>query len=148
LTVIRDAAAADGAQWRRLWRAYNAFYGTTLQEAVTAQTWRRILDPGSPIFARLAEREGRVVGCAVAVLHEGTWTTEPACYLEDLFVDPAARGCGVGRALIDDLLERARRRGWSRLYWHTEANNTAARHLYDKYVPADNFVRYRIILRS
>ena len=39
-----------------------------------------------------------------------------------------------------------RDRGWSRLYWHTRASNEAARRLYDKFVNADDFVRYRMIL--
>ena len=69
-----------------------------------------------------------------------------ACYLEDLFVDPAARGHGIGEALIQDLIDIGRERGWSRLYWHTRASNEAARRLYDKFVHADDFVRYRLIL--
>ena len=39
-----------------------------------------------------------------------------------------------------------RERGWSRLYWHTRASNETARRLYDKFVNADDFVRYRMIL--
>ena len=56
--TIRDPIAADEAGWRRLWAGYLAFYGEDLPEAVTAATWRRILDPTSTIFARLAERDG------------------------------------------------------------------------------------------
>ena len=61
-------------------------------------------------------------------------------------VDPQARGHGLGRALIDDLLILARDRGWSPIYWHTRRSNEAARRLYDNYVEADDFVRYRMIL--
>jgi len=144
--TIRDAAAADATAWRGLWDAYCAFYRTTVPDDVTATTWRRILDPQSPIFCRLAERDGQAVAFAVALLHPGTWTAAPICYLEDLFVDPAARGGGIGRALIEDLLRLARERGWSRLYWHTESVNSAARRLYDSFAPADGFVRYRLFL--
>jgi hypothetical protein len=38
----------------------------------------------------------------------------------------------------------ARQCGWSRLYWHTRAENAAARRLYDSFVEADDFVRYRL----
>jgi len=86
------------------------------------------------------------VGFSTAVLHEGTWTTAPTCYLEDLFVDPALRGGGVGRALIQNLIDLGRSRGWSRLYWHTQAGNATARRLYDSFVQADDFVRYRLAL--
>ena len=150
--IIRDPAPRDEGAWRRLWAGYAGFYETGLPEAVTARTWQRILDPASPIFARLACEEGareeeRVTGFAVCVLHEGTWVTSPICYLEDLFVDPEYRGKGIGRRLIADLVERARDSGWSRLYWHTRAGNPA-RHLYDGFTEADDYVRYRLVFRS
>ncbi|MBD8907376.1 GNAT family N-acetyltransferase [Methylorubrum zatmanii] len=144
--TIRDPVTADEAGWHRLWAGYLAFYGEALPEAVTAETWRRILDPASAVFARLAERDGALVGMTVNVLHEGTWTTAPTCYLEDLFVAPEARGAGIGRALIDDLIALGRIRGWSRLYWHTRIDNAAARRLYESFAPADGFCRYRLTL--
>ena len=146
MTLIRDPGPADEPVWRRLWAGYIAFYEAEVPEAVTAVTWARILDPASPMFARLAERDGDVVGFANAVLHEATWTLAPSCYLEDLFVDPAVRGGGVGHALIQDLVEQGRARGWARIYWHTRGDNAVARRLYDRFVEVDPFVRYRLIL--
>ncbi|CAO4175594.1 GNAT family N-acetyltransferase [Methylorubrum aminovorans] len=143
---IRDPAAADEAGWRQIWAGYLAFYGEDLAEAVTAATWRRILDPASPVFARLAEVDGTLVGMTVNVLHEGTWTAAPICYLEDLFVAPEARGAGIGRSLIGDLIALGKTRGWSRLYWHTKSENVQARWLYERFVAADDFCRYRLVL--
>jgi len=142
--IIRGAIPTDEQSWRRLWALYNEFYEANVAGAVTDATWRRILDPASSIFARVAERNGSFFGFSVSVLHEATWTIAPVCYLEDLFVDPAARGGGVGRALIEDLTTLARERGWARLYWHTAADNAAARRLYDAFGSADGFVRYRL----
>jgi GNAT superfamily N-acetyltransferase len=68
------------------------------------------------------------------------------CYLEDLFVDPAARGGGVGRALIEDLIALARGQGWQRLYWNTDTSNETARRLYDSFVQDDGHIRYRLVL--
>ncbi len=144
--TIRDARPDDETAWRRLWGGYLAFYGEDLPEAVTGETWRRILDPASPVFARLAIREEQPVGMTVSVLHPGTWTTAPICYLEDLFVLPEARGAGVGRALIGDLIALGRERAWSRLYWHTKIGNAAARRIYDSFAAADDFCRYRLAL--
>jgi GNAT superfamily N-acetyltransferase len=141
--IIRDPSSEDEAVWRRLWSAYNAFYNADVSDLVTQLTWRRILDPQATIFARLAEIDGGVIGFSVSVLHEGTWTAEPICYLEDLFVDPSSRRQGAGRMLIQDLVDRARARRWSRLYWHTRADNPA-RALYDQFAIADDFVRYRL----
>lgn len=145
IIVIRDPVAEDEQRWRHLWAGYNAFYEAEVPDAVTTRTWKRILDPNSPIFCRLASIDGSPVGFSNSVLHEGTWTQVPICYLEDLFVEPEFRGHGAGRLLIKDLVDRARSSNWSRVYWHTRENNPARR-LYDEFVQADDFVRYRLLL--
>ncbi len=144
--TVRALAAGDEARWRELWTAYNHFYDSDVPEFVTARTLKRLLAPGSALVGRVALLDGDVVGFTASVIHEATWDIRPVCYLEDLFVSEDARGSGVGRALIDDLLELARQSNWGRLYWHTRADNRTARRLYDHYVPADDFVRYRLIL--
>jgi len=143
--VIRDIASADRADWLRLWAGYNAFYETEVAPRISERTWQRLLDADAALFGRIAQVDARVVGFSLSVLHEGTWVDAPICYLEDLFVDPAARGAGVGRALIADLVALGKQRGWSRLYWHTRQDNPA-RKLYDEFTAADDFVRYRLTL--
>lgn len=144
--LIRDPQPDDEAAWRRLWDGYVEFYESQVSDEATAGTWARLLDPSSDMFCRLAELNGAVVGFTVSVLHPSSWTLTPTCYLEDLFVDPKARGHGLGRALIDDLVSLGRDKGWSRLYWHTKQSNDTARRLYDRYGKADDFVRYRLLL--
>jgi GNAT superfamily N-acetyltransferase len=141
--VIRDPTAADENVWRLLWADYNAFYGVNILKSVTAHTWRRILDPASTVSCRLAVVDDHIAGFAISVLHDSTWTATQVCYLEDLFVAPAFRGRGFGRLLIGDLVDRAKTKGWSRLYWHTRTGNPARR-LYDEFAGADDFVRYRM----
>ncbi|PRW42236.1 acetyltransferase domain protein [Enterobacter roggenkampii] len=97
------------------------------------------------MFCRVVEKDEKIIGFAMCVLHEGTWSTAPICYLEDLFVDAAEREAGAGKALIDALIEEGKREGWSKLYWVTRENNPA-RKLYDKYGEADDYVRYRLSL--
>jgi GNAT superfamily N-acetyltransferase len=143
--TIRDPAPTDETVWRRLWSQYNAFYEAHIPEAVTAHTWRRILDPASSIFGRLAVVEGEVAGFSVSVLHDSTWTIGSACYLEDLFVAAEFRGRGCGRLLVQDVADWAKANDCARLYWHTRANNPARR-LYDEFAAADDFVRYRLAL--
>jgi GNAT superfamily N-acetyltransferase len=144
---IRDATAADEAGFRRLWDAYLAFYDVTLDPAVTDQTWARILDPASPMSARVAvDAAGQVQGFAVWHHHIASWHLANDLYLEDLFVDADARGTGLGRALLDDLFALARARGFGRIYWHTDEGNARARSLYDSYAPADGHIRYRLVL--
>ncbi len=146
MTLVRDIRDADAQDWRRLWAGYIDFYETSLPVEVTEHTLRHLLDPTSAMIGRIAEIDGRIAGFSVSVLHDSSWTTSPTCYLEDLFVDPGLRGGGVGRALIQDLIDLGRMRGWSQLYWVTRATNERARRLYEKFVQADNFVRYRLTL--
>jgi GNAT superfamily N-acetyltransferase len=143
--TIRSIEARDRARWGRLWDGYCRFYERNMSAAVTRHTWKRIMDPASPVYAIVAERprEG-VIGMANYVLHENTWTLTQVCYLEDLFVDPQKRAAGVGEALIDWLVREMKRRKWSRLYWNTKENNYRARGLYDKYTPHSGFLRYVI----
>jgi GNAT superfamily N-acetyltransferase len=109
--VIRDPRQEDEASWRRLWAGYVAFYEAEVSEAITAATWQRLFMPGSGIFGRLAECDGAVSGFTISVVHPGTWTLAPRCYLEDLFVDPNMRGRGLGGArLVTDLLAYAPRK--------------------------------------
>jgi GNAT superfamily N-acetyltransferase len=142
--TIRAALPADEAAWRQLWRGYCDFYRVQLPDEVTDRTWKRILDPDSQIMCIVAEVDGQVYGFANCVVHENTWETQAVCYLEDLFVMPAARGHGIGAALIEWLRNAMRAEGWARLYWVTRADNQAARRLYDRFARADGFVRYVI----
>ena len=142
--TVRDARPEDEARWRELWADYLAFYEVTVDDDITDATWRRVFDPASAISMRVAEVDGKVMGFALFLTHEGTWIRGKDCYLEDLFVDPQARGKGVGRALMDNLVSLSKENGWSRLYWHTSEENKTAQALYDSYVKSDGHIRYRI----
>src|SRR6185369_14519865 len=142
--TIRDAKTEDEARWRELWAGYLAFYEVTVDPDITDATWRRVFDPASAIFMRVAEVDGKMMGFTLCLTHEGTWIRGKDCYLEDLFVSEDVRGKGVGGALMDDLVALCKKYGWSRLSWHTSEQNRTARALYDTYVESDGHIRYRI----
>ena len=145
--LIRDLEPGDYRAWRLLWDGYCRFYGVALDESVSVNTWNRLLDPGDiTLFARIAVRDDQPCGFAHCVVHPATWVSEPCCYLEDLYVSADARGNGIGRALMTDLLATCKARRYARIYWHTHHDNHVARALYDSFQPADDFVRYRIVL--
>lgn len=144
--VIRDARAADETAWRRLWQGFLDYYAVPLSADVTDFTWARLMDPASSLNARIALIGGKPAGFAIHHHHPSTWVMGDDCYLEDLFVDPAQRGRGIGRALIEDLITLARERGWKRLYWNTDAGNKAARALYEQFTADDGHIRYRMTL--
>lgn len=143
---IRDARASDEAEWRELWIEHFDFHKVELAPAVTESTWTRILDPQSTVSMRVAVADGRLAGYAIFFAHPSTWILADDCYLEDLYVGERGRGQGVGRALMNDLIALARKKGWSHLYWHTHESNAGARELYDQFVKADGSVRYRMKL--
>ena len=145
--VIKDLQPRHEAQWRVLWGQYAEFYKARISEAVTAQTWQSICEDRE-FVGLAATRSGALAGFAIAIVHKATWSIGGTVYLEDLFVAPSERGRGIGRALIDEVLKRARERGCASVYWHTQSENAAARRLYDSYCQADNFVRYRIPLET
>jgi GNAT superfamily N-acetyltransferase len=144
--LVRAIAANDYAGWLPLWEGYNAFYGRSgkaaLDERVTQQTWHRFFEPSPDVRALVAELDGRVVGIAHCVIHPSTSRLADVCYLQDLFTEPALRGQGIGRALIDGVKQLAREAGCCRVYWQTQASNTAGRALYDKVAHHQGFVVY------
>jgi GNAT superfamily N-acetyltransferase len=143
--TIRRAEPRDEKRWRELFDGYCIFYKRELSEPLSSCTWARILDDASPIHAIVAEDPNAgVIGIANYVIHEHTLGLTPVCYLGDLFVDPAQRATGVGEQLIGGLVAETKRKGWSRLYWHTRQNNYRARGLYDKFTPHSDFVRYTV----
>ena len=112
---------------------------------ITRHLWQRLHDPASPVFSIVAvDANDCVIGIANCVIHENTTQLTPVCYLQDLFVDPERRRGGVGRQLIDWLLAKVKREGWSRLYWNTKETNYVGRILYDKYTPQSGFLKYSI----
>jgi GNAT superfamily N-acetyltransferase len=144
--LIRSAQPQDETVWRGLWDGFLAYYAVNLDPSVTEMTWARLLDDASPMTCRLAFVGDVAVGFAIHHHHCSTWVAGDDVYLEDLFVEPRARGNGVGRALIEDLIAIGRARGWHRLYWNTGRDNAAARRLYDSFCQDDGHIRYRLTL--
>jgi len=144
---IRFVTRRDYEQWLPLWDGYNAFYGrsgpTALSPDITAMTWSRFFDAYEPMHALVAECDGKLLGLTHYLFHRSTIAIAPNCYLQDLFTSEAARGQGVGRALINGVYEQARSAGSPRVYWLTHQTNHTARQLYDKVAEDSGFVVYR-----
>lgn len=112
-TLIRAVHTADFDQWLPLWEGYNAFYGrigvTSLDDAITRQTWERFFIESDPVQAFVAEIDGELVGLVHIVFHPSTSRKNDVCYLQDLFTSAEVRGRGVGRALIERCMRRRKR---------------------------------------
>jgi GNAT superfamily N-acetyltransferase len=141
--VIRRLEASDHAGWERLWRGYLRFYRARLDPAVTETTWKRLVDPAEQPHGLVAVEGAAVIGLVHYLFHRSSWTLTEYCYLEDLYVDPEARGHGAGRALIQAVYKAADAAGATRVYWSTQEFNAEARALYDTLARRTSFVQYR-----
>jgi GNAT superfamily N-acetyltransferase len=145
--IIRPIERRDHDRWLPLWDGYNAFYErsgpTALPADVTAMTWARFFDAYEPVHALVAEADGDLLGLTHYLFHRSTTAIAPFCYLQDLFTTVAARGKGVGRALIEGVYDRARAAGCPRVYWQTHETNATAMALYDKVAEKSGFLVYR-----
>jgi GNAT superfamily N-acetyltransferase len=140
--IVRPLRAEDREQWQPLWDGYNLFYERpNLASEITETSWSRFLDPAERMFAAVAEMDGRIVGLVHFLYHRNTAMIADACYLQDLFTAPEARGMGVGRALIEYVYAEAAKAGSRRVYWQTQEWNPA-RKLYDSVAELTPFRRY------
>jgi len=91
-----------------------------LSHAVTGSAEKLAQDlfgPRPAVEALLAEAAGRPVAFALFFHSYSTFLTQPGLYLEDLFVLPEVRRCGIGKALLSELAKVARARGCGRMEW-------------------------------
>ncbi len=145
--IVRPARNTDKARWLPLWAGYNAFYHRTgpaeVSSAMTDLTWARFFDAYEPMHCLVAEAGDELIGFTHYLYHRNTVTVGPVCYLQDLFTSEAARGRGVGRALIEAVYDAARAAGSPRVYWQTQETNVIAQRLYDAVAEKSGFIVYR-----
>ena len=114
-------------------RAYCDFYGAAApDDDLLAMARALIDDPDGEGVQVIACDGGRPVGFATVFW---TWSTLRAArigMMNDLFVDPAARGRGVAEALIAECVERCRARGARSLGWQTATDNRRAQAVYER----------------
>ena len=130
-TTIRFLLPADEARWRVLFRAYREFYELPESEEVVSRAWGWFMDPRHECKALVAEVDGEILGFAHHRRFSSPYTGTTGLFLDDLFTDPAARGRGVGRALIGRLTEMASAEGHALVQWVTAEDNHQAQALYD-----------------
>lgn len=143
-TDIAPLLPADRARWAQLWSEYQAFYGVAIPADVTDHTWERIQSGRVRGFAARNSAQ-EIVGIVHFLFHEDTWSVSAACYLQDLYVDPAARGSGYGRRLIQAVAGAAKAAGANSPYWLTHETNANARQLYDRLGKNYGFIQYMYV---
>ena len=116
--TVRAAELRDITAIVRLIRALAEFENLTHLLQVTPEKLRPHLFGEKPAAeAMVAESGGEVVAFALFFTNYSTFLALPGLYLEDLFVDPAQRGRGIGEALLTRLGQLAVERGYGRFEW-------------------------------
>jgi GNAT superfamily N-acetyltransferase len=132
MLTLRRAVVADVPQILALIRDL-AEYEKAPHEVIATET-DLVRDgfSGTPRFqVELAAWDGEIVGFAFWFFNYSTWQGRPGLYLEDLFVRPAFRGRGIGRALLAELARIAVREGCGRFQWQVLDWNTPAITFYE-----------------
>ncbi len=144
--TIRPPTPADRADWGRLFAGYAEFYGVAQSEAMRDRVWSWLHDPAKSTSGLVAQAQGRLIGLAhFRTVDDPLWATTTG-FLDDLFVDPSARGSGTAKALIDAVAAKGRAQGWPLLAWLTAADNHRARSLYDRLATPATWVTYEMTL--
>jgi GNAT superfamily N-acetyltransferase len=100
-------------------------------EATEADIAGSLFGANPRLFCDIAEADGAPVGFAVWFYNYSTFTGRHGIWLEDLFVNPEARGLGAGKALLRRLAERCRDEGLTRLEWSVLDWNAPSIAFYD-----------------
>jgi GNAT superfamily N-acetyltransferase len=145
--VIRPAAIVDLPVILQLIRELAEYERAPNDVVATEEGLREVLfgtRPSAEVLLALAGNQS--VGFAVFFHNFSTWLGRPGLYLEDLFVRPAERGKGYGRALLVDLAKIARERGCGRMEWAVLNWNEPAIEFYRKLgaKPMDEWTVFRL----
>jgi GNAT superfamily N-acetyltransferase len=116
--MIRFAEPTDVPTLLALVRELAEYENAADQVAASeAQLAEALFGPKPAAEALIAEQDDRAVGLALFFHNFSTWTGRRGLYLEDLYVQPEARGAGIGKALLKRLAEIAVARGCARFEW-------------------------------
>lgn len=144
---IQYPAPADREDWERLYRGYAAFYEVPMNETILETVWGWIFDPEQAFYCIMAKD---AAGAGVGLMHFRAMFSPlrgaVAGFLDDLYVDPAARGLGAVDRLFEELNAEARRRGWPVVRWITRDNNYRARGVYDRVAARTDWITYELKL--
>ncbi len=143
--TIRSLNPNERNQWASLFDQYADFYKVTPPSHCKDQVWGWIFDEDEPFWCDLAINEqGQAIGFVQYQLMHRSLSGSKVCYLSDLYVNPAHRKTGTGRALIDHVINFAKNHGIDNVRWLTQNNNSTAKSLYETYVAQSEFVLYSV----
>jgi ribosomal protein S18 acetylase RimI-like enzyme len=127
---VRRATVEDAEAIGRLLYAFNCEYDeATPDPSALAVRLRRLLEGGDTVVLLVGDGPS---GLAVLRFRLAIWSPGTECYVAELYVVPALRGRGLGRALMEAALLEARERDADTMDLGTSETDVVARHLYER----------------
>ncbi|MEM1041809.1 MAG: GNAT family N-acetyltransferase [Bacteroidota bacterium] len=131
--VIRPVRPSDLDALVVLCAAHAAYEGAPYRGRGKAEALKDLLFGASPsLLGLVVERDEALVGFATWSVQLSTWDAAPYAHLDCLYLDPAARGRGLGRDLVATVARDARRAGCTQVQWQTPASNHRAIRFYER----------------
>lgn len=143
-TKVSRLQQQDRAEWEKLYYGYAEFYRVEMNAQILDTVWGWIHDDANPFFGLIARAgDGQALGLMHCRQMPSPLRGALVGFLDDLFVDPAARGQGVVEALYDALNELGREQGWPFIRWITADDNYRGRAVYDRLSQKTHWVTYQ-----
>ncbi len=144
--TVRPVGPDDHDRWRVLYAGYAQFYRVPQTDEQAERVWDWLHDPDHGAEGLVAvDANDQPIGLAHFRAFARPLSATVAGYLDDLFVDPDARGSGAADALLQELARIGAQRGWSVIRWITADDNYRARGLYDRYATRTGWITYDLL---
>ena len=141
--TIRPLAPQDRTAWNVLYQGYAMFYKVEQTDEMRDRVFGWLMDREHTSNGLVAEdASGTLIGLTHFRPFVSCLGARTNCFLDDLFVDPNARGSGAADALIEGVKEVARENGWPVVRWITADDNYRGRGVYDKVATRTMWVTY------
>lgn len=140
---IRPVMAADRPAWDRLFEGYARFYKVEQTAEMRDRVFDWLMDAEHTSNGLVAEDvQGKVIGFTHFRPFVSQLSARTNGFMDDLYVDPEARGSGAAQALINAVGDIARDKGWGVVRWITADDNYRGRGVYDKLATRTMWISY------
>ena len=144
---IRHISESDYESWSALYSSYAEFYNVTQTKEMRDRVWAWLHDLNHEVNGFIAVSDDEV---AMGFIHYRSFSRPLSAttggFIDDLFVQPSARGMGIAKLLINSVTNVGKHHGWSVIRWITAEDNLTARQTYDKVAKQTSWLTYDIKL--